>query len=280
MPHVEEIVGRVRRELPRLIEQYIAAPSHTFRDIVTGVAEDLRGLPHDERRPNNIAHYLSQHPQELAALEQRLGAARPFGFQNIGDRALVLTFDNEHGQRQILRLTRHAEPAIPNSQSFHAGQSIMFNGTHISVTQPAIPLETLIESGVITPPEADLINARMKVEVARDGLVYNDVLPGNTAITSHGHVIVTDVGALATEAAERIRIPHHFHDSPDNARYFLRQIDANKQLAATLRPLNADMRPPVQSYELLAAFLESHEPQRGKIIPSPPSSGTQGAAPA
>ncbi len=229
MPHTARSLETLRRTVVAVastaIEDVLVKPTQSFREIVEKTSIEIeescalgdmriaRNLQFENSQ--NAASILAENRSLLGKIESKLGPKRKFGRQGFGASALVLTFEDNKGQLQILRFTALDEIKPHHSWSvlsphLHA----RFEGMSISVVEPAITFHGLMVQKTINGAEAEKINEQLSAEIYHEtGLIYFDVRPENGCVTRDGRFAVIDPGAVRTEGEERQEI-NKFYGAP------------------------------------------------------------------
>ena len=97
---IPEMMAAISNAADTVIRQEFPVPEYTLEEIANGLSKEMKQcFSLRERCPKNAAHVLAENPELLAQIETELGSVKKFGFAGSGDNALVLTYDNETGNR-------------------------------------------------------------------------------------------------------------------------------------------------------------------------------------
>lgn len=278
-------IETIRRDAPKMIRDSVAVPEHSLREVVHGVSEGYKSLPFDERRPNNIAHWLAdpQNAEALKDIEQRFGEGRKYGFQNVGDRALILTFNDQKGDVGILRLTRENEQAMPGSKNFHAPEmTVNHGGISIAVSQPVITLEQMRDQGTLSAKDAEALNKQINREIVRDGYVATDPHLGNAGVTADGRFVVIDSGAAMEKGAYLAHIDNQFPETSFSRGHFKDAVAKDEAALKGQAPLNDGVKLKPLETDILDKFdhVSRTTPSVGGTTPAATPAEPQKPAPA
>jgi hypothetical protein len=209
---ISELMTVIGNAADAVIKQEFPTPEYTLGEIAYGVSGELNDS--DTHKPNNASHILASHPDLMAHIEAEVGSGKKFGFAGVGDHALVLTYDNEAGKRQILRITTASEIAFPDAQHvLKPGKQYPIGNLTVQHSDIALSLDTIMDDSrrstdglinhkLISQSEAYDLMRHLQEKLYLEGIYLHDDHLGNAAITADGRLLTTDPGAVST-------IEHH-----------------------------------------------------------------------
>lgn len=209
---IPELMTVIGNAADAVIKQEFPAPEYTLEEIAHGVSGELNHS--NTHKPNNASHILASQPAVMALIEAEVGSAKKFGFAGVGDNALVLTYDNHDGKRQILRITTASESAFPDalhvlkpSKQYPIGK-LTVQHSDIALSLDAIMDDSrrvrdgLTNHKLISQSEANDLMQHLQEKLYLEGIYLHDNHLGNAAITADGRLLTPDPGAVST-------IEHH-----------------------------------------------------------------------
>lgn len=212
---VPELMVVIGAAADHTIKKEFPVPEYRLEDITHGVSQELNhSVSIDEKKPKNAAHVLANNPELLAKIEAEVGANKKFGFAGVGDNALVLTYDNNAGKRQILRITTANESAFPDAQHvLKPSKQYPIGNLTVQHSDIALSLDTIMDDSrrstdglinhkLISQSEAYDLMRHLQEKLYLEGIYLHDNHLGNAAITADGRLLTTDPGAVST-------IEHH-----------------------------------------------------------------------
>jgi hypothetical protein len=214
----QEVLVALRERAATIIQQEFAAPEYKLTELVSGVVDELNGEIGDSKKPKNAVRVLKDNPELLASIEREVGPNAKFGFAGIGDNALVLTYDNAEGRRQILRVTTASEGRFEGSE--HVLQphkqgtvgNLTFQHSDIALSLNNVIDDNrrlkdgLTNHAVISQAEANKVMRHLQGNLYNDGLFLHDEHLGNAAITADGKIVTPDPGSIRTVEEYKQRI--------------------------------------------------------------------------
>lgn len=226
---IPELMAALSNTADATIKKEFPTPGYSLEEITHEVSQELnQGVSIDEKKPKNAAHVLASNPNLLTQIEAEVGPNKKFGFAGVGDNALVLTYDNEAGKRQILRITTANESKFPNSEHVlqphkqHLIQNLTVQHSDIALSLDTIiddnrrPKDGLINHKLISQSEANDVMKHLQEELYLEGIYLHDNHLGNAAITANGKLVTPDPGAVSTieehkkhlaTLSEEVRLP-------------------------------------------------------------------------
>lgn len=208
---VPELMAVIGAAADHTIKIEFPVPEYSLKEITHGVSQELNdSVSIDEKKPKNAAHVLAKNPELLAEIEAEVGANKKFGFAGVGDNALVLTYDNEAGTRQILRITTANESTFPDSQHvLQPNKQYSIGKLTVQHSDIALSLNAIIDDSrrtkdglinhkLINHSEANDLMQHLQEKLYQEGVYLHDNHLGNAAITADGRLLTPDPGAVST----------------------------------------------------------------------------------
>ncbi|MEY3747089.1 MAG: hypothetical protein RL194_548 [Pseudomonadota bacterium] len=205
---VAELMTVINAAADQAIRKEFPAPEYSLEEIANGVSAEL--TQSDTKKPKNASHILASDPGLMAQIEAEVGSAKKFGFAGVGDNALVLTYDNDAGNRQILRITTANESTFPGSQHvLQPNKQYSIGNLTVQHSDIALSLDAIMDDSrrtrdglinhkLISQSEANDLMQHLQEKLYQEGVYLHDNHLGNAAITADGRLLTPDPGAVST----------------------------------------------------------------------------------